>query len=133
MRLIYKENPGEWRKSALLTALGLAIISSLLRWRGHLPAPVWQALLALLGLVAVCAVLRPRWFRGWYRFSLWLGFYSSQYIGRCMLLVFFLGVLTPLGWALRRMGKDPLHVRRPTGASTYWQATRPSNPLDRLF
>ncbi|HZL77486.1 MAG TPA: SxtJ family membrane protein [Candidatus Limnocylindrales bacterium] len=133
MKLIYKEDPKEWRKSALLAALGLAILSSLLRWRRHLPVNFWYALLALLGLVAICAVLQPRWFRGWYRLSLRLGFYSSQFIGRCVLAVFFIFILTPLGWVLRLMGKDPLQLKRPCNAVSYWHQARDCNPLDRLF
>jgi len=133
MKLIYQEDPKEWRKSALLTALGLAIVSSLLRWRRHLPVNFWCAWLALLGLVAICAVLQPRWFRGWYRLSLRLGFYSSQFLGRCVLVVFFLFILTPLGWILRLMGKDPLQLKRPPKAATYWHQAKNYSPLDRLF
>jgi len=133
LKLNFKEDPKEWRKSALLTALGLAIISSLLRWRKHLPVNVWGVVLAVLAIVAVCAVLQPRWFRGWYRLSLRLGFYSSQFIGRCVLLVFFIFILTPLGWILRLMGKDPLQLKRPPNAKTYWHPARECNPLDRLF
>lgn len=133
MKLIYKEDPREWRKSALLTALGLAIISSLLRWRKHLPMDVWYGLLAFLGLVAICAVLQPRWFRGWYRLSLWLGFYSSQFIGRCVLTVFFICIITPLGWVLRLLGKDPLQLKHRKNATSYWHQAKDCNPLDRLF
>ena len=133
MKLNFKEDPKEWRKSALLTVLGLAIISSLLRWRKHLPVNVWLALLALLAVAAICAVLRPGWFRGWYRLSLRLGFYSSQFIGRGVLAVFFIFILTPLGWVLRLMGKDPLQLKQPHNAKTYWHQAKEPNPLDRLF
>lgn len=133
MRLIYKEDPKEWRKSALLTALGLAIISSLLRWRRHLPVNVWFIVLGVLAAVAVGALLQPCWFRGWYRLSLRLGFYSSQFIGRCVLLVFFIFIITPLGWVLRLLGKDPLQLKRPLNATTYWHPAKECNPLDRLF
>ena len=133
MKLNFKEDPKEWRKSALLTTLGLAILSSVLRWRRHLPVNFGCAMLALLGLVAICAVLQPRWFRGWYRLSLRLGFYSSQFIGRCALAVFFVFILTPLGLVLRLMGKDPLQLKRPHNAATYWHQARDGNPLDRLF
>ena len=119
--------------AALLAALGLAILSSLLRWRKHLPPNVWCVLLALLGLVAICAVLHPRWFRGWYRLSLRLGFYSSQFIGRGVLAIFFIFILTPLGWVLRVMGKDPLQLKHPLNAKSYWHQARECNPLDRLF
>ncbi len=133
MKLIFKEDPKEWRKSALLTALGLALISSLLRWRKHLPVNVWLIVLAVLALVALGALLQPRWFRGWYRLSLRLGFYSSQFIGRCVLLMFFIFILTPLGWILRLMGKDPLQLKRAPNATTYWHAAKECNSLDRLF
>jgi len=133
MKLNFKEDPKEWRKSALLTALGLAILSSVLRWRKHLSADVLCTVLALLAVVAICAVLQPRWFRGWYRLSLRLGFYSSQFIGRCVLAIFFVFILTPLGWVLRLMGKDPLQIKRPPNAATCWHPARDCNPLDRLF
>lgn len=132
MKLIYQEDPGKWRQSVLLTALGLAIVSSLLRWRHVLPNPAWLTLLGLLGPIAIGATLRPRWFRGWYRLSLWLGFYSSQFIGRCVLALFFIFIITPLGLVLRWMGKDPLQLKRQHKAS-YWQTPRNESPLDRLF
>ena len=133
MKLIFKEDPKEWRKSALLTALGLALLSSLLRWRKHLSPNVWFGLLGLFAVVAIAAVLQPRWFRGWYRLSLRLGFYSSQFIARCVLLVFFIFILTPLGWILRLMDKDPLQLKRQPNATTYWHTAKECNPLDRLF
>ncbi|HAO80084.1 MAG TPA: hypothetical protein DCQ92_14150 [Verrucomicrobia subdivision 3 bacterium] len=94
MKLIYKEDPREWRKSALLAALGLAILSSFLCWRRHLPINCWSVLAELILLMVIVAGLRPRWFRGWYRFSLWLGFHSSQFTGRCVLLLFFIFIVT---------------------------------------
>jgi hypothetical protein len=133
MKLNFKENPKEWRRSALLTALGLAILSSLLRWRRHLPVNCWLGLLALLGIVAICAFLQPRWFRGWYRLSLRLGFYSSQFIGRGVLLLFFIFIITPLGFVLRLSGKDSLQLKRPREAKSYWHQAKNCSPLDWLF
>jgi hypothetical protein len=78
-------------------------------------------------------VLRPRWFRGWYRVSLWLGFHSSQCVGRAVLALFFWCLLTPVGLGLRLLGKDPLQLRRPPRATTCWHPAREPNPLDRLF
>jgi hypothetical protein len=133
MKLNFKEDPKEWRKSALLTALGMAILSSLLRWRKHLSVNVWLAGLVLLATVAILAVLQPRWFCGWYRLSLRLGFYSSQFIGRCVLLLFFAFIITPLGFVLRLAGKDSLQLKRPHYMTTYWHPSKDSSPLDRLF
>jgi hypothetical protein len=133
MKLDYKEDPKEWRKSTLLTVLGLTILSSLLRWRKHLPMNCWLGLLGLLGVTVICSLLKPRWFRGWYRLSLRLGFYSSQFIGRCVLLLFFIFIMTPLGFGLRLVGKDSLRLKRPRNVPTYWHQAKDCSPLDRLF
>ena len=133
MKLIYKDNPGEWRKSALLAALGLSILSSFLCWRRHLPIDCGYVLAALVLLMIIIAGLQPRWFRGWYRSSLWLGFHSSQVIGRCVLLLFFIFLITPLGWLLRLSGKDLLQLKRPHDAKTYWHEAKGTGPMDRLY
>src|ERR1035441_4769490 len=133
MKLIYKEDPREWRKSALLAALGLAILSSFLCWRRHLPINCWSVLAELILLIIIVAALRPRWFRGWYRFSLWLGFHSSQFTGRCVLLLIFIFIITPLGWVLRLRGKDLLQLKRPREAKTFWHSSKDGSPMDRLF
>ena len=133
MKLRFKEDPREWRKSALLTLLGLAILSTLLRWRHVLPANGWYAILAVLAVVALAALLQPRWFRGFYRLSLQLGFYLSQFLGRSVLALLFVFVVTPLGLLLRLVGKEPLQLKRPQNAKTYWHEAKDCGPLDRLF
>jgi hypothetical protein len=133
MKLNLKDEPQHWRKSALLAAFGLMLMSSLLRWRQALTTPVWLAILAALALVMLAAWLRPRWFRGYHLFSMRLGFALSQIIGRVLLVLFFLFILTPVGWMLRLAGKDPLQLKRPANATTFWQPAKDASPLDRLF
>ena len=48
-------------------------------------------------------------------------------------LVFFILVVTPLGWLLRLMGKDPLQLKRRKAAPTFWQKSKAASPLDQLF
>jgi hypothetical protein len=133
MRLKLKEDPKEWRKAAWLSALGLAILSTLLRWRGRLPAAAWGLILCLLATLAAAAARRPRWFRGYYRFSTKLGFAVSRMTGRIVLVLLFFIVVTPLGLLLRRLGKDPLRLRRPGGSESYWSKVPPKTSLERLF
>jgi hypothetical protein len=133
MKLNFKEDPREWRKQALLTLLGLALISGLLRWRRVLAPEVWYVGLAVLAAVAACALIWPRWFRGYYRFSLRAGFWLGLKLGRFLLRVVFLVLVTPLGWGLRLMGKDPLQLRRPDPSASGWHRAREWGPLDRLF
>ncbi len=116
-----------------MSALGLALLSSLLRWRRVLPAPAWGLVLCLLAALAGAAALRPRWFRGYYRFSAKLGFGLSQAVGRALLALLFFIVVTPLGLVLRMLGQDPLRLRRPASEESYWSEVRRKSSLDRLF
>jgi hypothetical protein len=133
MKLKLKEEPKEWRKAAWMSALGLAILSSLLRWRRVLPVAAWAAALCLLAALAVAAALRPGWFRGYYRFSAKVGFGFSQMAGSVVLALLFFIIITPLGLAMRMLGKDPLRLRRPADAESYWSEVRRKSSLDRLF
>jgi hypothetical protein len=133
MKLNVKDEPKEWRKSALLAAFGLALVSSVLRWRHVLGNHAWLILLAVFVVAALAAWAQPRWFRGYHRFSMRLGFALSQFLGRCALVLFFILILTPVGLILRLVGKDPLQLKRPARADTFWQTARDASPLDRLF
>ena len=133
MKLNLKDEPKEWRKSALLAALGLALISSVMRWRHHLANEKWIAILSVLAVVAAAAAVQPRWFRGYHLFSMRLGFVISRVLGRVFLTLFFMFILTPVGWLLRLAGKDPLQLKRAEHAETYWQDAKPCGPLDRMF
>jgi hypothetical protein len=133
MKLKLKEEPKEWRKAAWMSALGLALLSSLLRWRRVLPVATWWLVLCLLAALAMAAALRPRWFRAYYRFSAKLGFGLSQMAGRALLALLFFIIVTPLGLVLRMLGQDPLRLRRPVGAQSYWSEVRPTSSLDRLY
>jgi hypothetical protein len=133
MKLNLKDEPKEWRKSALLAAFGLALLSSLLRWRHHIGQQTWLVILALLVAIAMAAMFKPRWFRGYHLFSMRVGFVISQFLGRMFLILFFLFVLTPVGFILRLAGKDPLQLKRPENTGTFWQTAKDASPLDRLF
>lgn len=133
MELKLKDEPKEWRKSSLLTVFGLVIISSVLRWRHVFGQRAWLTILSVLVVIAICATLQPRWFRGYHLFSMRVGFVVSRILGRILLMLFFLFVLTPLGWILRLMGKDLLQIKRPANATSYWQPSKEESPLDRLF
>ncbi len=133
MPLRLKEDPKEWRRVTLLTALGLALLSSLLRWRQVLSPVPWVVVLGALSVVAIGAWLWPRVFRGFYRVSTRLGFWMSQVLARVILTLVFVLVLTPLALLLRASGKDLLRLKRSPDARTYWSTARENSPFDRLF
>ena len=133
MKLNLKDYPKEWRKSAWLLLLALALVTTLLRWRHVLSNPAWLAILAALVVLAVVATRQPRWFRGYHLFSMRLGFAISRILGRVFLSLFFVLILTPMGWLLRLAGKDSLQLKPPASATTYWQTAKESSPLERMF
>lgn len=133
MKAKYKEDPRAWRKSTLLSVLGLLVVSSLLRWRNVLSTLVWGVFFVMLVLVGILACVRPRWFRGYYRFSTWAGFWSSQVVARSALALIFAVAFAPAGILLRLCGKDPLALKRPSDPATYWRKAPQEGSLDRSF
>ena len=133
MNVRYKEDPAAWRKSTLLTVLGVALVSTVLRWRHALAPSGWGAVLVVLACVAIAAWFQPRWFRGYYRFSTWAGIWSSQWVARGVLALLFALLITPAGVILRLLGKDPLQLKRSPKATSYWKPARQGGSLDRLF
>ena len=133
MRLHFKEDPKEWRKAALLGLIGPAAIFGILRWRGVVSTTCLAAVLALIALAALCAWVRPRWFRGYYRFTTRLGFYIIQVLGRVVLAALFFVILTPFEWIMRLLGKDFLQLKSPTDKQTFWQTARRDGSLDRMY
>lgn len=133
MKLRLKEDPREWRKSVLLTALGMALLSSVL-WERHVLSPsTWLVTLGLLALVSAVSFLQPRWFRGYYRLSMRAGVALSHVVARVVLVVIFLLVVTPLGFLLRISGKDLLGLKRAPRQDSYWSDSPPPGSLDRMF
>jgi hypothetical protein len=133
MRLRLKENPREWQKftAAICMACGVA---ATLCWRRHvLGQTAYLLVLALPLTVLLTCLVRPRWYRGFYRGGMTVSFTIGQAMGQVLLALLFLFALTPLAIVLRLLGKDPLKIKRDIHAATYWQAARPGDEFDREF
>jgi hypothetical protein len=133
MRVKYKEDPKAWRKSTLFTVVGLLLLSGLLRWRQVLTGEAWAGAVAVLLLLGLAVCLRPSLFRGYYRFSTWAGFWSSQWVARAVLVIIFALIIVPAGIITRLAGKDPLRLKRAPDAKSYWRPAKQGGSLDRLF
>jgi len=133
MRLHLKEDPKEWRKAGLLSLIGPTVIISILRYLGAVSWNYFGAELMLIALVAVCAIVRPRWFRGYYRFTARVGFYIIQALGRIVLTVIFFLIVTPFGLILRMFGKDFLELKSPQEKQTFWHKAKQDSSLDSMF
>ncbi|MCU0788705.1 MAG: SxtJ family membrane protein [Verrucomicrobia bacterium] len=128
-----KEKPIEWIKFTAVMGLVLNIVLWLMWWRGRIPLPVAVAAAVVAVVALVLSLIRPRWFRGFYRGGMTVSFHIGQVIGKVMLTLFFFLLVTPLGLALRLMGKDLLRLKHGGEESTWWQPAKNNREFDRLF
>lgn len=128
-----KENPREWLKfTAVMATMGIALAALL--WRRHLlVTPGFATVASAMVLVVLTCAVRPRLFRGFYRVGMTASFHVGQVMGRILLSMVFIVVVTPLGLLLRLTGKDLLQLRRDRNATTFWRKARPAGPLERQF
>ena len=106
-----------WFAVATLVALGL--LGGAVLWLGgprELAMGLWSTGLGcfVIGL-AVPAAIRPLYL-GLTAVSLPIGWVVSHLVLRIM----YYGVFTPVGIAFRLTGRDPLRLKRQSGATTYW-------------
>lgn len=108
---------------------GLGIQQGLLRDR---PA-VGLALGALAVAVGTVGLVRPRAVRpifvGWTVLAFPIGWTVSHIL---MGLIYF-GLFLPFGLVFRLIGRDPLALKPPPEAATYWRARRPPDDVRRYF
>lgn len=128
-----KEQPLEWIKFTAVIGVAVNAVLGVLWWKGAVPAVIC----GLAGGVALTAVttamIRPQWFRGFYRGGMAFSFQIGQVIGKLLLTAFFFGIVTPMGILLRLSGKDLLRLKKTPGQKTYWQTAKNNREFDRMF
>ena len=123
VQINWKPTPRELRKFGVVLFIGFALIGALLHWAGHRPAAAlgcWAfgAIAGALGLTGTPLALPLYW--------AWMGvaFVMGHIMSRVLLTVFYYGMITPVGWLMRLLGRDKLMLRRKPRA-TYWQPVAP--------
>ena len=118
------------RSFGLLLAVFVGIVGGLSWWRtGLVPYAIWGGggLLALVyGLVP--ALRRPVYV-GWTYAAFPIGWTVSH----LLLGLIYFGVITPIGIALRALGRDPLTRRFDPAARSYWIRYSPQRDVARYF
>ena len=128
-----KEEPREWIKFTAVIGFAVNVVLWLLWWKERMPVVISAGAAGLAILAVVTAMIRPHWFRGFYRKGMTVSFYIGQTVGKVLLTVFFFLLVTPLGLALRLAGKDLLHLKRGRADDTWWHEARNSKDFDRMF
>lgn len=91
-----------------------------------LPLAAIGAALGLTGLLRP-ALLTPL-NRAWFRLGLLLG----RIVSPLVLGLIFYGLLTPIAWTSRVLGRDALRLKKQSNAS-YWIERRPPGPTPQSF
>jgi hypothetical protein len=128
-----KETPREWQKFVAVMGVAANGVAWIAWWRGHCPRTVAIIITVLALLALITALIQPRWFRGFYRGGMRVSFQIGQVIGKVLLTLFFFVIVTPMGIALRLMGKDLLELRRDRPDQSRWHTARNSREFDRMF
>jgi hypothetical protein len=106
-----------------------AILVLLAVWpliRHHQPVRLW--LLALGAVLVVLGLAMPRLLAPLNRLWFGLGLALARVTNPIVMGVMFFAVVVPLGWLLRRQGKDLLRLKRDHDAASYWIARDPAAP-----
>jgi hypothetical protein len=128
-----KEKPSEWIKFTAVMGISLNGMLYLLWQKGFIPGVVcWVAVGAALVAIIV-AMIRPHWFRGFYRGGMSFSFQIGQIMGKVLLTLFFFIVVTPMGLLLRLLGKDLLQLKKSPDKKSYWQKAKNNRDFDRMF
>lgn len=93
----------------------------------HGATPRWWAL-GVAAVFALVAVSRPTLLAGLNRLWIKLGVLLGKMVSPVALGVLFFGVLVPIAVVMRMAGKDPLRLKRDSGAVSYWIPRRPPGP-----
>jgi hypothetical protein len=117
------------RSFGLTFAAVFAALGAISLWRG-LERGTWElglavALLAIAGFApGVLAPLNRAW--------TWIGRGLNRVVSPLLIIVLFYGVVTPVGLAMRAVGKDPLRRRRDPRSSSYWIDCREESKISDM-
>lgn len=133
MKLKLKEEPKEWRNFVLVWCVAILLVTWLLVRKGWAPDVGLKLAGVLAALAASAAAVRPQLFRGLYRAGMTASFHVGQVMGRVILTVIFILVVTPMGLLLRAIGKDLLELKRDPRKESYWKPARKIGAFEQQF
>ena len=81
-------------------------------------------MLAVGGVTFALSWWKPTWMRMVYLGACYATYPFGWIFGWLALITLYFGLLWPLGWLSRTLGRDRLHLRRQRDLATYWKAKR---------
>jgi len=105
-------------------------IATLIAWRRGWALDGWPLALGLPGaLLVVLGTAAPGVLRPVQRVWMGLAFAMGFVMTRVILTLVFVGMVIPIGFVMRLVGRDPLERKRDPTVPTYWRERPPDAPL----
>jgi hypothetical protein len=101
------------------------------QWFVNSKAPVLLCALGLL--VGLPGLVRPTLVKPLFSLAMALSFPIGWLATRLLLGFLFFFLFTPLGWLLRRLEHDPLHIRKLQHTTSYWSPARQPSDARSYF
>lgn len=120
----------EARKFGAIMAVFFALLGAVLLWRDRgSAAAVFVGLSALFLLLQVSTKSLDTLRKAWMRFSHALGWFNSRVI---LVLIYYI-IMTPIGLAMRIIGKRTLDLAFRDGKPTAWHNAGANHDYKRMF
>jgi len=123
--------PREGRRFAFPVAAAFAVLGGVSYWRGHQLPPL--ILWGLSGLLFLAGVVIPGKLGPVYHYWMALAEKISKVTAPITVGVFFYGVLTPIGFLMRRFGRNPLRHREQEGGFWFPCTSGEGSNLDNQY
>jgi Saxitoxin biosynthesis operon protein SxtJ len=113
------------RSFGTLFVVVFAIVGAYVWWRGAGAFGWW---FGLSGLTLAVTLAKPDWLTPANRAWMKLAEILNRIVSPVVLGVIFFGMFAPIGWAMRRAGRDALKRRFEPAARSYWVDRTPPGP-----
>lgn len=113
------------RSFGALFTIAFGALAGLSWWRGN-AGFVW--LVAACATFALVTLMRPEWLTPLNRAWMGLAYFLNKLVSPIVLGVLYYCMVTPLGFAMRLAGKDPMRRKFDAAADSYWIARQPPGP-----
>lgn len=122
----------ELRTFGILLAIFAGLVGGLVLWRTG--SATWGSAVWIGGgLLALTYQLVPASRRPIYLGWMYAAFPIGWTVSHLLMALIYFGVLTPIGLALRVVGRDPLERRFDPSARSYWIRYTPERDVERYF